>query len=173
MGEGVPVVTLLPSTVQHLEALESSREALSHSIPSPLPAGWPEFPESVGFTLERLREHPEESDWWMHFFLSGDDPAVLIGSGGYVGPPVAGVVEIGYEIAPAFRATGYGIAAAKAMIVKAARTGTVNFVIANTLAHANPSTGVLRRLGFGWEGEFPDPDEGALWRWKLALEAGR
>jgi hypothetical protein len=40
-------------------------------------------------------------------------------------------------------------------------------VIAHTLAHDNPSTGVLRRLGFRWVRELVDSEEGPIWRWEL------
>jgi RimJ/RimL family protein N-acetyltransferase len=159
---------LLPATLEHLLALQSDPTAFGRLIGSPVPEGWPEFPESVGFTLDRLREHPDEGDWWMHFFLSGD---ALVGSGGFVGPPQDGVVEIGYELAPAFRGTGLGTAAARALVEKARATGAATLVIANTLAHENPSTGVLRRLEFQWVRELVDPEQGPIWRWELALTA--
>jgi ribosomal-protein-alanine N-acetyltransferase len=157
---------LLPATIEHLLALQSDRTAFGRLIGSPVPEGWPEFPESIGFTLDRLRAHPDEADWWMHFFLSGD---ALVGSGGFVGPPQDGVVEIGYELAPAFRGKGLGTAAAGALIEKA--RGGASLVIANTLPHENPSTGVLRRLGFQWVRELVDPEEGPIWRWELPLTA--
>jgi [ribosomal protein S5]-alanine N-acetyltransferase len=159
---------LLPATLEHLLALQTDPTAFGRLIGSPVPEGWPEFPESVGFTLDRLREHPDEGDWWMHFFLSGD---ALVGSGGFVGPPQDGVVEIGYELAPAFRGTGLGTAAARALVEKARATGAATLVIANTLAHENPSTGVLRRLEFQWVRELVDPEQGPIWRWELALTA--
>jgi ribosomal-protein-alanine N-acetyltransferase len=159
---------LLPATIQHLVALQSDRKAFGRLIGSPVPEGWPEFPESIGFTLDRLREHPDEGDWWMHFFVSGE---ALVGSGGFVGPPQDGVVEIGYELAPAFRGHGLGTAAARALVEKARATGAVTKVIANTLAHDNPSTGVLRRLEFQWARELVDPEDGPLWRWELPLTA--
>jgi [ribosomal protein S5]-alanine N-acetyltransferase len=162
----VTTVDLLPATVEQLEALQSDPTAFGRLICSPVPEGWPEFPESIAFTVDRLREHPDEGDWWMHFFLSGD---VLIGSGGFVGPPEDGSVEIGYEIAPAFRGRRLGAAAAKALVDKARATSLVHVVIANTLAHENPSTGVLRRLGFRWAGEHADPEEGRVWRWELLI----
>jgi [ribosomal protein S5]-alanine N-acetyltransferase len=112
---------LLPATVEHLVALQSDSTAFGRLIGSPVPDGWPEFPESIVFTLDRLREQPDEGDWWMHFFLADD---ALVGSGGFVGPP-----------------------------------------------QDNPSTGVLRRLGFTWARELVDPDDGPLWRWELALTA--
>jgi [ribosomal protein S5]-alanine N-acetyltransferase len=155
---------LLPATLEHLLALQTDPTAFGRLIGSPVPEGWPEFPEAIGFTLDRLREHPDEGDWWMHFFVSAD---VLVGSGGFVGPPQDGVVEIGYELAPAFRGTGLGTAAAR----KARATGAATLVIANTLAHENPSTGVLRRLEFQWVRELVDPEQGPIWRWELALTA--
>jgi ribosomal-protein-alanine N-acetyltransferase len=161
-------IRLLPATVEHLVALQSNPAAAGPLIGSPVPDGWPEFPESVGFTLDRLREHPDEGDWWMHFFLAGD---VMVGSGGYVGPPQDGVVEIGYELAPSFRGKGLGTAAARALIAKARATATVTTVIANTLAQDNPSTRVLRRLGFAKTRELVDPDDGPIWRWELPLTA--
>ena len=161
-------VRLLPATVEHLVTLQSDPSAFGRLIGSAVPEGWPEFPESIGFTLDRLREHPDEAEWWMHFFIS---ESALIGSGGFVGPPQDGVVEIGYELAPAFRGKGLGTAAAGALVEKARATGAVTTVIANTLAHDNPSTGVLRRLGFRWVRELFDPEDGPIWRWKLVMRA--
>ncbi len=160
-------VVLLPATVEHLVALQSDPTAFGCLIGSAVPGGWPQFPESVEFTLARLREHPDQAQWWMRLFLLPD--STLIGSGGYVGPPQDGVVEFGYELAPEFRGRGLGIAAAEAMIVKAAATGAVSMVLAHTLAHENPSTGVLRRLGFIKTGELIDPEDGPTWRWERAL----
>ncbi len=109
----VPPIALLPATTAHLDALERDRDAFGALIGSAVPDGWPEFPESIGFTRDRLAAHPDEADWWMHFFLlpgSGE----LVGSGGFVGPPRDGTVEIGYEIAPAYRGRRLGVGAAAA-----------------------------------------------------------
>ncbi|MEO3759044.1 GNAT family N-acetyltransferase [Mycobacterium sp. B14F4] len=161
-------VRLLPATVEYLLTLQSDPAAFGLLIGSKVPAGWPEFPEAIGFSIKRLRDHPDEADWWMHFFLAEDR---LVGSGGFVGPPRDGVVEIGYELAQEFRGCGLGIAAARALIEKARATGTVTTVIANTLADDNPSTGVLRRLGFTRTLELVDPEDGPIWRWELAVTA--
>ena len=107
---------------------------------SPAPGGWPEFPEAIGFTIDRLAMHPHEADWWMHYFLVN---GLIIGSGGFVGRPKKGVVEIGYEIAPGFRGTRLGLGAASALIEQAFDSGEVRSVIAHTLAVEGPSTKVL------------------------------
>jgi [ribosomal protein S5]-alanine N-acetyltransferase len=82
------------------------------------------------------------------------------------------VVEIGYEIAPEFRGRGLATAAVRAMIDKAvASSSRISSVIAHTLAAENPSTGVLRRIGFEHVGEVDHPEEGTVWRWALAVPA--
>ena len=161
-------VVVLPATTEHLKALQSDRLAFGELLGSDVPDGWPEFPEGVDYTLAKLAQHPHESDWWMHFFLA-DGGAVLVGSGGFVGPPVNGVVEIGYEIAPAFRERGLATAAAQAMIDKAVASGRVASVIAHTLPSENPSTSVLRRLGFRCTEAVAHPVEGEVWRWELPV----
>jgi hypothetical protein len=44
-------------------------------------------------------------------------------------------------------------------------------VIAHTLTHDNPSTSVLKRLGFGFVGEVPDGETGRVWQWRRAATA--
>lgn len=160
---------ILPATVEHLTALREDRATFGELIGSEVPAQWPEFPESIDFTIARLTEHPHEADWWMHFFLA-ESGARLVGSGGFVGPPQDGVVEIGYEIAPEFRNRGLATAAAGAMIEKATAGGRVSTVVAHTMPTQNPSTTVLRRLGFQHVGEVDDPEDGTVWRWELPIQ---
>lgn len=169
-------VTVRPATVEQLTALRDDRRAFGELLGCPAPDGWPQFPESIGFTIDRLTENPHQAEWWMHFFFA-EGGAQLIGSGGFVGPPDDGVVEFGYEIAPEFRHRGLGTAAARAMIDKAVDTAMatgsgLSTVIAHTLAEENPSTGLLRRIGFQRTAEFTDPDDGPVWRWELPVPAG-
>jgi RimJ/RimL family protein N-acetyltransferase len=159
----MPEVELVPATVELLHTLHTDRTAFGTVMGSPVPEGWPEFPESIEFTIAKLREKPVEDAWWMHFFLAH---GTLVGSGGFVGPPADGVVEFGYEIAPEFRGRGFGTAAAQAMVDKARAAG-VAMVIAHTLAEENPSNALLRRLGFHFAAEMSDPEEGTVWRWEL------
>jgi ribosomal-protein-alanine N-acetyltransferase len=164
-------VVVLPATVEHLTALRDDRSAFGELLGADVPTGWPEFPESVDFTLDQLTRHPHQADWWMHFFLA-DGGARLVGSGGFAGPPQNGVVEIGYEIAPEFRDRGFATAAARAMIGKAtASSSRVTTVIAHTLPKQSPSTSVLRRLGFEHVGEVDDPEDGTVWRWELVVRS--
>jgi RimJ/RimL family protein N-acetyltransferase len=161
-----PQVLLVPATVPFLNALNEDRTLFCELIGSPVPDGWPEFPEAIGFTLEHLRNAPEaDHAWSMHFFV---DPATrrLLGSGGFAGRPVDRAVEIGYEIAPEFRGRGFGTAAARALVERAVASGEVDHVIAHTLRGPNASTGVLVSLGFEHVADQEDPDVGTVWEWR-------
>lgn len=160
----IPAVALRAATIPDLDLLITDRAAFAQHIGSPAPGGWPQFPEAIGFTIDRIAMHPSEADWWMHYFLVN---GLIVGSGGYVGRPKKGVAEIGYEIAPGFQGRRYGLGAAAALVEQAFESGEVKSVIAHTLAVDNPSTKILARLGFTTEAEVQDAASGTLWRWRL------
>jgi RimJ/RimL family protein N-acetyltransferase len=159
-------VRLVQATVPLLEALLESRARFGDVIGSPVPDGWPEFPEAIDFTVERLTSAPlAEHGWWMHLFLDATTGR-LLGSGGFAGPPDDRTVEIGYEIAPEYRGRGYGTAAARALVETAIGGDEVDHVIAHTLPGPNPSTGVLKSLGFAHVADQEDPELGPTWEWR-------
>jgi [ribosomal protein S5]-alanine N-acetyltransferase len=161
-----PQVRLVPATVPLLHAFNEDRVRFGELIGSPVPDGWPEFPEAIGFTLEHLQSAPEaEHAWSMQLFV---DPSTgqLIGSGGFAGRPADRTVEIGYEIAPAFRGRGFGTAAARALVERAIASGEVDDVVAHTRPGPNPSTGVLQALRFEHVTDREDPEIGTVWEWR-------
>jgi RimJ/RimL family protein N-acetyltransferase len=159
-------VVLVPATLEHLRAFRQARDALGELLGSPIPDGWPEFPEAIDFTIAQLERDEVPAQWSMHFFLDGDGGR-LVGSGGYAHPPAERTTEIGYEIAPAYRGRGYGTAAARGLVEQAFASGQVDTVLAHTLAEANPSTGVLAHLGFTMGGERAHPEVGTTWEWRI------
>jgi len=165
-----PQVRLVPATVALLSALDEDRTSFGRLIGSPVPDGWPQFPEAIGATLEHLRDEPEDDGAWSMQLFVDDRTGRLVGSGGYVGPPVERTVEIGYEVAPEFRGRGLGAAAARALVDGAVRTGEVDHVIAHTLPGPNPSTGVLVALGFEHTEDQEDPDVGTVWEWRWSRD---
>jgi RimJ/RimL family protein N-acetyltransferase len=159
-------VRLVPATVPLLTALDEDRGLFAEVIGSPVPDGWPEFPEAITFTLRHLQTAPEpDLEWSMHFFVDSATGR-LLGSGGFAAPPVDGAVEIGYEIAPEFRGQGLGTAAARALVERAVASSEVDRVIAHTLPGPNPSTGVLVSLGFEHVADQEDPEVGTIWEWR-------
>ncbi len=166
----LPEVRLVAATVPLLESLTTDPARFSESIGSPIPEGWPEFPEAIPFALNFL-QHASDSDrpWSMQFFVESSSGA-LVGSGGFATPPVHRTVEIGYEIAPAFRGRGLGAASARALVDRAVQSGQVDYVVANTLAGPNASTGVLLSIGFEHVSEHEDREAGSVWRWRWVVD---
>ena len=166
-----PQVRLVGATVALLRALDEDRARFGEPISSPVPEGWPEFPEAIAFTLEHLKNAPEaDRSWSMQFFID-HTTGRLLGSGGFSAPPVDRTVEIGYEVAPEFRGRGYGAAAARALIMLAIAGGEVDHVLAHTLPGPNPSTGVLVSLNFEHVGDQEDPEVGVVWEWRWPAPA--
>jgi ribosomal-protein-alanine N-acetyltransferase len=159
----IPIVDVIPATPVDLTLLATDRAGFARRMGSPAPSGWPEFPQAIVFTIDRLTTHPGESEWWMHYFLVN---GLIVGSGGFVGRPRHGMAEIGYEVAPGFRRQHYGTGAAAALTRKAFDSGDASSVIAHTLPEDNPSTMVLARLGFTNEGEVKDHGT-VVWRWRI------
>jgi len=165
-----PRVRLVPATPTLLSALTDDPVEFERLIGSPIPSGWPEFPESVPHAFEFLkRAGPDDARWSMHFFID-DAASALVGSGGYVGPPARRTVEIGYEIAPGHRRQGFARAAARALISQARATEEVDTVTAHTLRGPNPSSRLLESLDFTFAGTLHDPAEGEIWAWRLEGE---
>jgi RimJ/RimL family protein N-acetyltransferase len=126
--------------------------------------GYLEFPEALPATVDALRDGADPE--WSSYLIVDPATATVVGLGGFTGPPADGSVEIGYSIAPAHRGRGHATEAARRWIdIATARGATL--VCAHTLAGENPSTAVLRRLGFRRTAELTDPEVGAIWRWEL------
>jgi RimJ/RimL family protein N-acetyltransferase len=157
-------VRVEPATLEVIAAWIRDRDEFAAMIGSPVPEGWPEFEQGMSYVHGILERRPDEVAWWTQLFFD-DETGNLVGSGGYKGPPVDRAVEVGYEIAPAYRRQGWATAATLVMTQRAFETGLVDVVIAHTMPEENDSTSVLRASGFEFAGDVHDPDDGLVWRW--------
>jgi ribosomal-protein-alanine N-acetyltransferase len=154
---------LVPATVELTQAALDGQAALGGVLGASVPATWPpEFldPLALNFTLERLREGPEQAGWWLHFVVlaRGATDRLLIGSAGYKGPPSPdGVVEIGYGIVRDQQRRGYATEAVRGLLARAFAEPDIEKVIAETLPELTPSIGVLAKCGFRLIGEGSEP----------------
>lgn len=146
---------LIPATPELVRADLQGRSELASALGVDVPSGWP--PElhdeaALGWTLTRLETVPAEAEWWLHYFALRDEagaPEVLVGAGGYKGPPDAeGSVEIGYTILHAFRRRGLASEAARGLVAHAFERPDVRRVVAETLPSLAGSIAVLERCGF-------------------------
>lgn len=159
-------LTLLPAQAAHLSSLIRG-EATFAGAWERVAEGYNEFPEALEYTLKRLEAGEVAPEWGTYLFITTME-RTLMGNGGYYGKPRAdGVVEIGYQIAPAYRGQGYATEAAQALIDWAFQDSRTRLVQAHTLADENASSSVLKKCGMVKVGEDVDPDEGVVCRWEV------
>ena len=159
---------LIPCDIEILKAAIQGNEILAKEIRVTIQDDWTEFGVSaLKYALDRLTENEEEHNWWTYFPIHRQDNK-LIGSGGYKGKPTEkGTVELGYEIAPAYRNRGLATEMTKGLIENAFKNGRVKAIIAHTLGQETASTKVLQKCGFEKVEEINDPDDGLIWKWEL------
>ncbi len=142
-------------------------DALARALGCPVAVGWAVWPASLERVRAALAADPGAARWGTRLFVL-DEPHTLVGWGGFKGPPdAAGVVELGYALAPAFRGRGLATAAVGAMLDEAFADAAVRAVIAHTLAERNASGRVLEKAGFVFVGEVADERAGATWRYRV------
>ena len=154
-----------PARLEWLEALAVGDDELTARFGIAVAPGWIGFPEALPHAVDEARR--DDGDLWGSHLIFHD--GVLVGFGGFKGPPADGVVEIGYAVAPDCRGRGIATAATRWMIEQAERAG-VRTVVAHTLPEASASTSVLRRCGFAHVATVSDPAGavGDVWRWERA-----
>jgi ribosomal-protein-alanine N-acetyltransferase len=162
-----PGTAIAPASVAELEAVLVGPDTFTERFGRRVEPGWSSFDGVLEVSLRSITTGGWEPEWATHFIYDEADGA-LIGIGGFKGPPDEGAVEIGYEIAPAFRGQGRACAAARQLVDRARAAGCA-LVTAHTLAERNPSTSVLAKLGFVRTQEIDDPDDGPIWRWELPI----
>jgi RimJ/RimL family protein N-acetyltransferase len=154
----------------HLSALIQSEQALADLLGVGLADGWLVFPEAAPFALQMLESNPQILRWGMHLFVHKGDNKI-IGNGGFKGvADENGMVEIGYAISPVYENQGLATEAARGMIEYAFSWANVQMVDAHTLAEENASVKVLRKCGMKKIAEKHDPEDGAVWQWRITRE---
>lgn len=166
---------LIPFEIDQVVALGRGRQELGVLLGVDIPDGWPQFPEA--YSVENVstavtQERDSSLRIWGTYLFVLSDRSWLVGSGGYKGRPVGGVVEIGYEMAPDFQNQGFATEATRALIDHAFSHSEIECVIAHTLPERNASTTVLEKVGMALVEAVIDPDEGVVWQWRLSKPGG-
>ena len=143
---------LVPATAETTALELSGHGQLGVMLGCAVPVEWP--PDDMRDVLPMfeatLRDRPEEAGWWAWYWIAVEPSgAVLVGSGGFKGPPnAAGMVEIGYGTLARYRRLGFAAEAVDALTVHALTQPGVRRVEAECLPHNIGSLGVLRRCRF-------------------------
>jgi len=85
---------------------------------------------------------------WGHWQLVERSSGLVIGGIGFLTPPTAGTVEIGYGVVPSRQRRGYATEAVRTMVRLASADGTVATVVASTDRDNVASQRVLEKSGF-------------------------
>ncbi len=148
-----PRLTLVPATLAHARAEISNLADFANLLDAKVPENWP--PESsadaLPVFLQWLEAARDQVGWFGWYALRRDEGAtapVLVGGGGFLGPPQEGQVDIGYSVLPQFQGSGFATEIAFALVQWAWQQRSVATIVAET-EWANPaSVRVLEKLGF-------------------------
>ena len=148
-------LTLIPA-IQILLQLElNDKAAFAARLGVRLPDDWPpgEYDsDAIQFFLDKLSEEGPDSVGWYGWYAllqdSSNVASVLVGCGGYLGPPdETGSVEIGYSICRRWRGKGLARELVQALTDNALGLGAQRIVA--RASEANPaSISVLLSCGF-------------------------
>lgn len=133
-------LALHPLTVDEGEALAAGEPLDGWPFAEDYPL--PDTADGVGFFLRH-----RDPDFGVFLIVRLED-GLVIGDGGFVGPPADGAVSIGYEIVPAARRQGYATEAIRALSSWALGRSGVHEVRAETLFDNEASVRALLRAGF-------------------------
>ena len=149
----MPPVQLLEMTGNLREAFRQGPGHLGHEAGLAVPEGWPEYPDLLS---------ADPTPGWPLFLFVDAARKTILGSGGFLcAPDAKNEMQIGYEVAPAYR--GQGIATEAMQQVLATRTSARP--IAVTLTETGPSVSVLRKLGFIGIGAHTPAGGATVWMW--------
>lgn len=165
-GQTQPRLQLVDATLELVSAAIEGQATLGKLLEVSVAEGWEGFPEALPVIRQSYEKAPQPHQWGTLFFVE-PSARVLVGFGGFKGPPSAeAVVEVGYAIAPAFQRQGLATDAVAQMVARAFADPLIKAVDAHTLGEPNASTRVLEKSGFERIAEFVDPNDGAIWQWR-------
>jgi RimJ/RimL family protein N-acetyltransferase len=147
---------LIATTLDHICAEMEAPERLESLLNAQVEPSWPpgEYDrDAQEFFRDRLKEGGVAVIGWYNWYAvkrgSVDHPSVLVGAGGYFGPPSEeGEVEIGFSVMPAWQGLGYATEMAELLIENAFTDIRVKKIIAHTTLVNSASCKVLEKCGF-------------------------
>jgi [ribosomal protein S5]-alanine N-acetyltransferase len=143
---------IVPATVALARAELGDRLEFARQLDAAIPENWP--PESAADALPLflgwLEAAPDQVGWfgWYGLALEDTGSRILVAGGGFLGPPQAGSVQLGYSVLPQYQGRGYATELVNALIEWAREQPGLERIVAET-EWANPASArVLQKAGF-------------------------
>ena len=139
---------LIPFSLELKRATLKERARLPELLKVSVPDSWPgpDMTQALPFFIEMMQREPAGSTWDGIIIHKADQ--VAIGCMGFHGKPnEAGVVEIGYNIIPAYQGHGYATEMARQLIRWAFQTPDIKMITAQSLKENAASIRVLEKIG--------------------------
>jgi RimJ/RimL family protein N-acetyltransferase len=129
-----------------------------------------DFRSTFAIRARQLLEHPEDEPW-VTGIIWDEDLAVAVGKAGFHGSPdEAGMVEVGYEVDPAYRRRGYARAAMQALLDRAIADPSVHTLRASISPDNEPSLNLVASFGLERNGEQWDEEDGLEWIFEIPTD---
>jgi RimJ/RimL family protein N-acetyltransferase len=153
-------VQLSPSILRAL----ADGDLAAANLAAPVPLGCyfisPEWRSTWRRRASQVDDDPTSAVWITRAIVD-DDRGIAVGRAGFHGPPDAdGMVEVGYEIDPAFRRKGYARAALVALIKWAKEDASIQMIRATVSPDNLASRALVSQYGFVEVGEQWDDEDG-------------
>lgn len=153
--QSAPKIRLVPVTEAAFRWMLGRGDAVDELQ---LPEGGVDEPETIEH-VRRLAERQGYAGSWM--IVAGRE---VVGLCGYHAPPVNGMVEIGYNVAPARRNRGFATDGVAAIVRSAEEDDAIRTIVAETFAGNIGSQRALERNSFVRVSERPTAGEPVI-RW--------
>ncbi|MBZ0266940.1 GNAT family N-acetyltransferase [bacterium] len=127
-----------------------------------------DLPAEAAEVLDSMRVLYRQSGYvppWVGYLAV--EEGACVGTCAFKTSPIRERVEIAYFTFPPHEGRGVATRMARALVGISRRTDPEVVVTARTLPERNASTSVLARIGFVFDGEIDDPEDGIVWEWRL------
>jgi len=165
----IELVSLSPA---FLDNLLGGRNFIAEGMGGfPLPSGWPDE-ESLGILkmrFDQMRSDPESQPWLVRAMVLREGGRAMAGHTGFHGPPVDGMVEMGYTVFPRYRRQGLATEAAQALMDWAARQTHIRRFRVSISPNNEASLAMAAKMGFQKVGEQMDEVDGLEHLFELSL----
>lgn len=167
---------LIPCSLEVAQAATKNKSQVEKLLAVCVPEDWysSEVLDFLPMYAQMLTNDPAQLGWGVWLIIHPTD-SILIGDLGFGGKPdEQGIVEMGYEVLPAYRHQGYAFEAVQALVDWAFNQPALKRIIAHSPQNNTASIRILEKLGMQrlkQSVENPDLPEVKVFKWELTIQS--